>query len=133
MKIRSKLILMVSIWEILLTWVITRTLDSFVRFLRQRIRLKVDARLLHGFYAHVIDQCFAQYVADKEFFEVITQLQLFRAYVLLVFGIHKRMHSEGVLETKSCRSCKIITENKDFFRKYVSDFKLYPPFKFSKK
>ena len=138
MKVRSRLILMFSIWEILLTWVITRTLDYFVRFLRRKINIKVDLSFLRSLSQIgdklVTEFYISNYFDDTAYLRFVTiSPYFFDIFVKTPLRTHRRLHKRGILEEKSCQSCQIIIKNKGFLQKLAPNPELYPPFKFSKR
>jgi len=137
MKLKSKLILVATIWDIFLTWVITRALDYFVRRIIKKVRFEVDGQFLVRFLRAVnrwiVDFYIITYLDDIKMVEFLIRSQFFSDFFArAILSSHRRMHRDKILKEESCRSCQIITKNKDFLRKFFSDPKLYPPFKFSK-
>ena len=138
MKVKSKLILMVSIWEILLTWIITRALDFFVRFLRGKINIRVDMHFLRRLSEttdrFMMELYIPTYFDDTTFLRAFTMSPyLLDIFVKVPLLAHRRLHKRGILEVKSCRSCQIIIKNKGFLETFAPNPELYPPFKFSKR
>jgi len=139
MKLKSKLILMVTIWEILLTWIVTTTLDYLSKRIARRFKFKLEAPL--GDYmrltiSHMLVSVYLPYIVSlKEnslsFFR--RREEFFNRLVKVTLRSHRLLHSYGTRKTKLCRYCEIITEYKGFLQKFASDPKLYPPFKFLKK
>jgi len=139
MKQKSKLIMMVTLWDIILTWTIERTLDFLVRWISRRFGLKwgqvsdrvaliINRALIYAYITSIVrPNSFKE--PSMKFFMI--QLQYYSDVVKLILRSHKRLHTKGILKTKSCSSCKIIAENKDFLQKFEPNPKLYPPFEFS--
>jgi len=131
MKVKSKLFLMVSLWEILLTWAITRTLDYLVKWIGRRLKLKINVNFhISGkFYMAYLTFCL-RYVLLYRDDKVMTKIDAYRQIIDVTLSVHRRMHRN--LKIKSCQYCRIITKNENFFKQFAPDPKLYPPFKFSK-
>jgi hypothetical protein len=142
MKLKSKLVLMVTLPDILITWIITRTLDYVIRRLRGRIKFKghihFPRRLLRSIEFWMSYFYIVYYFSDKNFLEhAIKSQSFFREMVMMmartVLSSHRRWHRDRRFGAKSCSSCQIITENKEFLQRLAPDLKLYPPFDFSEK
>ena len=141
-KSKRKLILMVTIPDILITWIITRTLDYITRRLRGKIRFEGDIHVL-GRLLQIIDQLMTEtYIlmffedtpSARSYLRILARSpHILDIYVKEPLRLHRQLHKRGILKGKSCQSCQVITENKDFLQKLVSDPKLYPPFKFPEK
>ena len=122
MKLKSKLILMVTIPDILITWII-----------RFEVGKHFLERLLRTLNRRVVDLYITMYFNDVSSFEKRMLQVLSSSFVRWLLVSHRRVHREGNKKAESCRSCQIITKNKDFLQELVPDPKLYPPFKFSEK
>lgn len=141
MKMKSKLIQMISIWDILLTWLITRALDYLMRRFGRRISFEGNTHIsdyvahsLLSFSRESIEPYLSLIIRNKKRAEKIPIMQLF--FVVLVNGLlfnHRDMHRYGILKEETCSTCQIITRHKDFLLNFASSQKLYPPFKFSRR
>ena len=141
MKGKSRLILLVSIWEILFIWAMERILDFLVKRLAVRFKGEVhlgdylNYLLWRDFVGRIYLSVYFRYFwsyKSVENYKVARNLRYFPKTVRMILKIHKDMH-RNIRETKECRYCKILRENKSFFQIYAPNPKLYPPFKFSKR
>ena len=132
MKVKSKLILAFSIWEILITWTIMSTLDYFFKRFGRRIQLKVKWHLLLWLY-QVFIWIGLFYINTYKDSKILSKLLDLSMMVKQTLKGHRQLHVWKRLERKSCPICYIVTKNKGFLKTFVSNPKLYPPFKFSKK
>ena len=132
MKLKSRLILLTTLWDILLTWIITRSLDYFVRWIARKSGLKEIRFDLYGFVMKQLTLSYLGYIASFKESEIsiLTRLPSFDMVVQSILRSHRRLHRYGILNTKSCRGCQIISKNKIFFQGFEADEKLYPPFGF---
>jgi hypothetical protein len=130
MKLKSGLVLFTTVWEILLTWVITRSLDYFVKWIVRRFRLKPVHLNLNGFMSRQFVFFYLTYIVSFNEREepLYARLPFFPDMVSSILTSHRRLHRRGVLKTESCRGCNIILRNKSFLKRYEVDEKLYPPF-----
>ena len=143
MKVKSRLILAFSIWEILITWAITSTLDYLVKIIVRRFNLRSThlSQKLRDIWIQVTLLYFvnieeSQMEVYEKVFRKLYGNSLGFSYSRMIETIlssHKRMHKYGMLKAESCRSCQIITRNRHLLQQLVSNPKLYPPFEFSKR
>ena len=138
MREKSRLILLVTIWDILIAWVIGKTLDYFAKRLAKRLRLKGN-RHIHLFLLSKLEGVllwanFFYIIQGDEFYSKVYNKEplSWSQFVLLTLKSHKQLHKNGIFQAKSCRFCRVITEKKDLLMKYVTNPELYPPFKFSR-
>lgn len=132
MKVKSRLILVVSIWDILITWAITRALDYFVKRFGRGLRFEVKWHLLLWLYQTLI-WINLFYINSYKDSKILSKQLDFSMMVKQTLKRHRQLHIWKRLEKKSCPICYIITKNKGLLKTFVSNPKLYPPFKFSKK
>ncbi len=138
MKLKSKFVLMVTIWDILITWTITRILDYFLKMLGARFDFKEFKQAFYGVWLMVfrglIDVYCEMYFSDEGFIERTARLEPAGGMFILttLLQMHRSLHRRGSLDTSTCRSCRTITRNKEILLKFIPDPKLYPPFSFSK-
>ena len=141
MKVKSRLILLVSIWEtlqlIFITWVIEKALNFLAK--RLAIRFKGKAHLGYFYwriYGGTVMNINLPYILSfKTMLENERFLSESKAFFLIVRSalyVHKMMHKHKVLKMEKCKYCKTIIENKSFLQIYAHNPKLYPPFKFSR-
>ena len=133
MKLKSRLILLTTLWDVLLTWVITRSLDYFVRWIARKFRLKgihlnLNALLMNRQLTFFYLTYIVSFKESERY--ILTRLPFFHMIVKSTLRSHGRLHRYGILKTKSCRGCQIISENKNFLQGFEADEKLYPPFRF---
>jgi hypothetical protein len=135
MRPKSSLILVTTLWDIVLTWFITRTLDYVVKRIVARFRLRWFHSVSHGMLmnSRLVLFYLTYFVSFKESERsILTRLPFFRKMIKLVLRSHWTLHRYGLLRTQSCRSCQIILENKNFLRQFETEEKAYPPFNFIK-
>ena len=135
MKRKSSIILVTTLWDILLTWFITRTLDYVVKRILARFRLRVSRSVSHGILMdrRLILFYLTYFVSFKESGKrIFTRMPFVRKMIKSVLMSHWILHRYGMLRTQSCRSCQIILENKNFLRQFETEEKAYPPFNFVK-
>lgn len=132
-KRRSRFVLMVTLGEMILNWIVTQILDFIWKQARTRLKRKNPFRnLLKDFYQRSIYITFWYLATLREQNLPMTPffIAAFANVFLPALIAHQRMHRRGILSAKSCPSCRIITQNIEFLEKFVSDRELYPPFKF---
>ena len=140
MKVKSKLILAFSIWEILITWTIMRTLDYFIKLIVRRFNLRgthllqklrdIRIRIPLLFFVNIKD--YSKIEVYEKVLRILygnSQGVSYSEMIATILSSHRRMHKYGILKVESCRSCQIITENKRLLQQFVSNQELYPPFK----
>jgi hypothetical protein len=133
-KLKSRLILLTTVWDILLTWVITRSLDYFVRRVVKRFRLKpIHLPPIDLLMDREITFLYLAYIASFKESEksVFLRIPFFHTMVKSILRSHRRLHRDGILKTESYRGCNIIFRNKSFLKGFEADKKLYPPFDFA--
>ena len=133
MRPKSRIILVTTPWDIILTWLITRTLDYVVKRIVAKFRLRVSHSAYDGILMgrHLIILYLTYFVTFKEFGKrIFTRVPFFRTMIKTVLMSHWILHRCGILKTQSCRSCQIILENKNFLRQFDTNEKVYPPFRF---
>jgi len=138
MREKSRFIRIIS-WEVLqlifITWVIERALDFLVK--RLSIRLKGEVFLRYRYwkmFGSILLPTYLSYIFSFRtlpMYEVYSESKFFNLIVRSTLYGHRMMHKHKVLKIDKCEYCKTIIENKSFLQTYVSDSKLYPPFKFS--
>jgi len=126
MKIRSRLLLVLSIPEIIITWIINRTLDYALKYLRKKGAFKKSLNFLKGFKRlfGIFNQGFVHlsislYIGDEETLKSYLTKPYFHEIILTVLRRHDRMHKKGILKKETCPSCRIIEKNKQ----YIEDLK----------
>ena len=133
MKLKSRFILLTTSWDILLTWVITRSLDYFVRWIARKFRLRGSHLNLNGLLMNIqLILFYLTYIVSFKESEryILTRLPFFHMMVKSTLRSHRKLHRYGISKAKSCRGCQIISENKSFLQEFEADEKLYPPFRF---
>ncbi len=129
---------MVTIWDILITWAITRILDHFLKAIGARFDFKEFKQAFHSVWL-IVDRGLTEaycnlYLSDKDTIKIAAKLELLGGMHMLhgLLRDHKRLHRVGLWDATTCRSCRNIVKNKEILLEFVPDPELYPPFSFSK-
>jgi len=140
LKIKSTFTRMLSLWDILLTWIITKMLDYLIERTRGKVKFEGEVHFFNylllklgqivEFYSLFVALPYVISFNRPEEVESMRSSQFFTTALTGYLLNHRRLHRYGVLKTKSCKSCGIIAENKDLLQTFVSSPKLYPPFNF---